>query len=359
MAYPTTTEHHKLYPVTSIMSSPYACDPTGVLDIAPAIELIKANQSNIGTILVPKGTFLVSTNLTIPATMVLQFESGGSFSTAIDVTLAVNGTIRAPTEQIFSGAGTVNISGTTNPTILGKWTGGSGFYFPAMTVAGFVKNSASGVISGGQSLIAADIPSGIDQSKLSAGIDATKIADGSVTNTEFQYINTVTSNIQTQINDIVAGGLPAVYYALILDQKAAGTNGGTSTASTWITRDLNTEVIDTNNIVTIASNQFTLQTGTYRIHASVPGFSCYGHKAKLYNVTSAADVLQGTSEYAGVGFYSTNRSIIAGQFAIVGAEVFEIRHWTTTTTVTYGFGYAVNIATYSEIYTKVEIWKVA
>ncbi|MDP6771870.1 MAG: hypothetical protein QF704_14310, partial [Anaerolineales bacterium] len=33
-----------------------------------------------------------------------------------------------------------------------------------------------------------------------AAIDATKIADGTVTSTEFQYINTLSSNAQTQIN---------------------------------------------------------------------------------------------------------------------------------------------------------------
>ena len=36
--------------------------------------------------------------------------------------------------------------------------------------------------------------------KASAGIDATKIADGSVTSTEFQYINTLSSNAQTQLD---------------------------------------------------------------------------------------------------------------------------------------------------------------
>jgi hypothetical protein len=41
--------------------------------------------------------------------------------------------------------------------------------------------------------------------KSAAGIDATKIADGSVNNTEFQYLNGVTSNIQTQITNIVFG----------------------------------------------------------------------------------------------------------------------------------------------------------
>ena len=36
--------------------------------------------------------------------------------------------------------------------------------------------------------------------KAAAAIDATKIADGSVTSTEFQFINSLSSNAQTQIN---------------------------------------------------------------------------------------------------------------------------------------------------------------
>ena len=35
---------------------------------------------------------------------------------------------------------------------------------------------------------------------LDSGIDATKIADGSVTSTEFQYINSLSSNAQTQLD---------------------------------------------------------------------------------------------------------------------------------------------------------------
>ena len=40
----------------------------------------------------------------------------------------------------------------------------------------------------------------IANSQLASGIDATKIADGSVTSTEFQYINTLSSNAQTQLS---------------------------------------------------------------------------------------------------------------------------------------------------------------
>ena len=40
---------------------------------------------------------------------------------------------------------------------------------------------------------------GISDSQLATGIDATKLADGSVTNAELQYINSLSSNAQTQI----------------------------------------------------------------------------------------------------------------------------------------------------------------
>jgi len=40
----------------------------------------------------------------------------------------------------------------------------------------------------------------VSNSQVGTGIDATKIADGSVTNTEFQHIGTVSSNVQTQLD---------------------------------------------------------------------------------------------------------------------------------------------------------------
>lgn len=40
----------------------------------------------------------------------------------------------------------------------------------------------------------------LSASKIGSGLDATKIGDGSVTSTEFQYINTLSSNAQTQID---------------------------------------------------------------------------------------------------------------------------------------------------------------
>ncbi len=50
--------------------------------------------------------------------------------------------------------------------------------------------------------ITADVINGsITDAKIATGIDAAKLADGSVSNTEFQFINSVTSNVQTQLNN--------------------------------------------------------------------------------------------------------------------------------------------------------------
>lgn len=61
-----------------------------------------------------------------------------------------------------------------------------------MTSAGYLKNTDGGVVSGGNAIAAADLPT---------AIDAIKIANGTVNNAEFQYLNGVTSDIQTQINN--------------------------------------------------------------------------------------------------------------------------------------------------------------
>ena len=80
---------------------------------------------------------------------------------------------------------------------------------------------------------------------LATGIDATKLADGSVTSTELQYINTLSSNAQTQIT-AKAGTASA-------NTWTAGQRGEITslTSGTTITIDM----ADSNNFsVTLAHN---------------------------------------------------------------------------------------------------------
>lgn len=66
----------------------------------------------------------------------------------------------------------------------------------------------------------------VTNSKIDSGIDAAKIADGSVNNTEFQYLNGVTSAIQTQLDGKqVAGSYAAAVHTHTL---SAITDAGTA-----------------------------------------------------------------------------------------------------------------------------------
>lgn len=148
-------------------------------------------------------------------------------------------------------------------------------------------------------------------------------------------------------------------YALIADIKGNDVNGGgTLTSGDWRTRDLNTEVHDADGIVSLSSNQFTLQAGTYRIAATIPSYRADRHQAALYNVTDSSYVQFGPVAYTLNSENVTNESFLRTRFTISGAKVFEIRHRLQTSQTTYGGG--VGLASYwtgSSIFTVVEIFK--
>lgn len=149
-------------------------------------------------------------------------------------------------------------------------------------------------------------------------------------------------------------------YILIEDQKASTTPGGTLTANTWVTRDLNTEQSDTGGHASVASNQITLAAGTYEIEASCPGYYCGFHKARLYNVTDTAVALVGTSEIS----YTTasiagNCSFIKGKITIAASKVLELQHFCTVTHATYGAGAPTGAASTVEVYSQILLSKVA
>lgn len=77
---------------------------------------------------------------------------------------------------------------------------------------------------------------GITNAKIATGVDAVKIADGSVSNAEFQFINSLTSNAQTQIDGKASTALSnlasvAINTSLISDTNATDDLG--SLAISW------------------------------------------------------------------------------------------------------------------------------
>jgi hypothetical protein len=142
-------------------------------------------------------------------------------------------------------------------------------------------------------------------------------------------------------------------YAIIADQKAQNTDGGTFTLGAWRTRDLNTEVADPDGIVSISSNQFTLGAGSYLIRWVTITYNVYQNQSRVYNITDAS--VEGFSQ-SNYGIYG-NFPWGTIRMTIAGSKTFEIQHYSLYTVATYGFGRPANIGT--EQYTTVEIYKEA
>jgi len=148
-------------------------------------------------------------------------------------------------------------------------------------------------------------------------------------------------------------------YAKISDTKAANTSGGTFTSGSWQTRDLNTEDSDVDAIVSISANQFTLVSGTYITKIRAPAYKVDRHQARLQNITDGSTTLIGTSCFNANGDNGdVTSSEICGRFTITAAKAFEVQHKCATTVNTHGLGVEANNGI-SEVYTIVELWKIA
>lgn len=147
-------------------------------------------------------------------------------------------------------------------------------------------------------------------------------------------------------------------YVHVRDEKSSGTAGGTpANNTTYLTRDLNTEVHDDAGICSLASNQFTLDPGVYHIVASVPHYATDEAKAKLRNITDSSDTLIGLSSFAigDANEESGMNSVIVGRFAISASKAFEIQ-MRVDVAATDGFGRSHGWGV--EVYTDVHLWRI-
>lgn len=153
------------------------------------------------------------------------------------------------------------------------------------------------------------------------------------------------------------GGGLHTSYALLQYAVAAGTDGGSSTSGSYGTRALNTEAFDPDGIVSLSSNQFTLDSGTYFIRARAFFYNSQRVKLKIRNITDSSDAILGMASYM---WASDTGDIIplTGRMTIAGTKTFELQYRVQNSQATNGLGVASNWSD-TEIHAEVEIWREA
>ncbi|MDH3324061.1 MAG: hypothetical protein OEL89_00320 [Candidatus Peregrinibacteria bacterium] len=155
--------------------------------------------------------------------------------------------------------------------------------------------------------------------------------------------------------------IPVKRVAYVKDLKSSGTAGGSSSATTIHTRDLNTLEGDI-SFISLSANQFTIQAGDYDIESISPASNCDRNQAFLYNVTDAVYVLDGSSEFASsTPVDGTSVSTIKGRISITSPKTYEVRHWTQSAFASQGLGVEANGTSNpqsGEVYTTVKIEKI-
>lgn len=148
-------------------------------------------------------------------------------------------------------------------------------------------------------------------------------------------------------------------YVLLQYVVAAGTNGGSATTGAWTTRPINTEVIDVDNICTLAANVITLSAGTYDMDGWSAHFLGQQSQIRLRNTTAGTTLRLGPSTFlTSTAPGQEDLLPIAGRFTVAAAQNLELQYNVVANSVGNGLGVARNQGE-NETYAQLEFWKVA
>ena len=158
-----------------------------------------------------------------------------------------------------------------------------------------------------------------------------------------------------QLNDVVDNFQDI---AIFNETQSAATAGGTSTATTWTKRTLNTTIV--NNLgATLSSSVITLPAGTYLIEASAPFYNPDGAKIKLRNTTDSTDAIVGQNNYINDTVGAQLVASLTGVVTIAASKNFELQYWVEVGAASQGLGISVSGAGVSAVYGIIKIVRIA
>ena len=141
-----------------------------------------------------------------------------------------------------------------------------------------------------------------------AAIDATKIADGTVTSTEFQYINTLSSNAQTQLNNAYSSTDSGLTMQNVNSVRRGASDTGITNESTKI-----------GFYVGSVEKAYLDSDGDFVADGNVGAYSDVSLKEDIYQIENA---LEKVNNLRGVHF--TRKDTQAKEIGVVANEVEKI-----------------------------------
>jgi hypothetical protein len=148
--------------------------------------------------------------------------------------------------------------------------------------------------------------------------------------------------------------------AIFNETQASGTAGGTTVATTFTKRVLNTTVYNTITGCSIASSVITLPAGTFYIEASSPLYRPGRGRVILKNTTAGTNAILGNSQWSPTASdYPAILTTLSGTVVTTANTNFELQYYASTTYANDGLGVASSIASVSEVYASIYIEKIA
>lgn len=154
-------------------------------------------------------------------------------------------------------------------------------------------------------------------------------------------------------NGLEYGGGSGAPDAILEHQLASGSNGGATTAGSWLERALNTEVRDQRNLITLASNRFTPAADGW-VDWLFYWYSAGAIRTRLRNVTDSTTVSVGDS---GLGASGVNVNSVAGGCGpVVAGKTYVIEYYCSTSSAA-GLGAGATVPSTVEVFGRVRYWR--
>jgi len=186
--------------------------------------------------------------------------------------------------------------------------------------------------------------------------DPTGVAGALVYNSDFAVVQFCNGT-----NWVGTANAAASQIMVVEDQKADGTNGGTSVTGAQ-TRTLNTTVLNTINGASLntGTNEVTLPAGTYKVTGFTTGYVAGGLQARL--VTGSTTLLSGNFVYISASSGTTYFQVasnIEGMITLASTTLVKLEMFAGAGVATNGLGVASTPAWGNEVYSRLVFEKMA